>query len=378
MFNYAKAGNKIGEAQWDFLWWQWGLNEIHPWQYRIMDAVDKHAILGEMNAVVREADIVVVGMVHTPAALSAIYAMKDAYPDKPILMEIDDNILSTPEYNPASAFYGPGSEPRHLAVEQMKVSDALICSTPYLAELYAEFNPHTYTVPNAIDFDLWGKVQTKRKGGIRIGWAGGASHVDDLETILPAVKNILKEYKDVRFVLVHGIPESFKNVPGIECYYKWSRIDRYPQTLAGLDFDIGIAPLVDNAFNRGKSNLRFLEYSALGVPTVASKVGHFAETINHGVDGYLADSVYDFELHLRDLIEDRRLRCAVGARAKDRVLRDFNVDGITKDYHAILKGAVERGPISRPPEPATIKDLSRAAKYVGELMKEEEDEPRPA
>lgn len=378
MFNYAKAGNLIGDAQWDFLWWQWGLNEIHPWQYRIMDAVDKHAILGEMNATVREADIIVVGMVHTPAALSAIYAIKDAYPDKPVLMEIDDNILSTPEYNPAAPFYGPDSELRQIAIDQMKVSDGVICSTPYLAEIYAEFNPDTFIVQNAIDFGLWGKAQAKRKGGIRIGWAGGASHVDDLESILPAVKNILKDYKDVRFVLVHGIPESFKGIPGVECFYKWSRIDKYPQTLAGLDFDIGIAPLIDNAFNRGKSNLRWLEYSALGIPTVASKVGHFAETVNHGVDGYLADSCSEFESYLRDLIESRTLRKTIGARAKDRVVRDFNVNGIARDYHAILKAAVERGPVSSPPEPATVKDLANAAKFVGELMKEEEDEPRPA
>ena len=236
MFNYAKAGNKAGEAEWDFLWWQWGLNEIHPWQYRVMDAVEKYAILGEMNAQVQQADIIVMGMVHTPAALSVFYAMKDAYPDKPILMEIDDNILSTPEYNPAANFYGPDSDYRKIAIDQMRASDGVICSTPYLAELYAEFNPHTYTVPNAIDFDLWGKVQGKRKGGIRIGWAGGASHNNDLETVLPAVKNILKDYKDVRFVLVHGIPESFKGIPGVECFYKWSRIDKYPQTLAGLDF----------------------------------------------------------------------------------------------------------------------------------------------
>lgn len=378
MYNYAQSGNRRGFAEFDFLWWQWGLNEVHPWQTAVNDPSTKWAVLGEMDAQAREADVIVVQMIHTHEALVAFYALKDAYPNKPILMDMDDNILSTAVYNPAHDFYAPGSGFRERALAQMRHADGVICSTPYLAELYREVNPHTYVVPNAIDLDLWGHVTPKKRGGIRIGWAGGASHTEDLLTILPAVKNILATEKDVTFSIVHGVPEEFKNIEGVECVYKWARIDRYPQMLAERDFDIGMAPLVDNAFNRGKSNLRWLEYSALGIPTVASRVGHFSETINHGVDGLLAADCQEFEYQLRRLICDRRLRAKIASAAQRRIATDFNVDSVTERYTAILSEVIQRGPTQKAPQDAAEVDLETAARLAGELLPEDKDEPIPA
>lgn len=377
MYNFAKSMNRRGTAEADFLWWQWGLNEVHPWQVEISNAVAKHAIMGEMNAQVREADVIVMQMVHTREALTAFYAIKDAYPEKPVLMEIDDNILSTPTYNPASDFYSPVSAHREIALDQMRAADGVICSTPYLAEIYKEFNEHTYVVQNSIDLDLWGKVTPKRRSGIRIGWAGGASHNEDLLTVLPAVKNILASERDVRFVLVHGVPNEFKDLPGVECVYKWARIDKYPQMLADQDFDIGMAPLVDNAFNRGKSNLRWLEYSALGCPTVASRVGHFAETIKDGVDGFLADSVSDFEAKLRLLISDRKARNRMAQEAWKRICGDFNIDTSTAGYVKTLEEVIKLGPTAKAPQDQVQIDLEKARKLAGELLTEEHDEPIP-
>lgn len=371
MYNFARAINKRGLAQADFLWWQRDLNEIHPWQYRITEAVSKHAILGEMNHCVREADVVVMGMVHTRAALTTFYAIKDAYPNKPILAEIDDNILSTPTYNPADPWYAPGTEFRSVAVEQFKAADGIICSTPYLAELYRDLCEHTYVVPNSIDFDLWGRLKYRNRPGIRIGWAGGASHTEDLEIVRPAVDAILKKYPDAKFVFVHGIPEFFKNQERVECVYKFARIDKYPALLAGQDFDIGLAPLVDNAFNRGKSNLRWLEYAAMGIPCVASNVGHFAETIKHGEDGLLADGPEDFITHLSDLIEDRKYRRQIGANAKARVDQNFNVDRVAEHYVETLRAIVAKGPTKE--APPTSADLDAAPKGIpaGDLLPEE-------
>ena len=83
--------------------------------------------------------------------------------------------------------------------------------------------------------------------------------------------------------------------------------DKYYKKLQKIDFDIGVAPLIDNEFNRCKSNLRWLEWSALGVPTVASRVVPF-QCIRPNIDGYLAKNEKEWYTNLRALIEIPKLR----------------------------------------------------------------------
>ena len=146
---------------------------------------------------------------------------------------------------------------------------------------------------------------------------------------------------------MHGISPALKGKKGVVHVVKFARIDQYPKYLARQGFDIGIAPLADNAFNRGKSNLRWLEYSALKIPTVASNVGHFAETIRPGLDGILCDTPDDFTRELETLIKDRSLRWNLGQAAYDRVQSDFNVNGVVQQYKATLEEIRERGQIKR-------------------------------
>ena len=258
-------------------------------------------------------------------------------------------MLDTPEYNPAIQVYVPGSPFTEVAIEQFKNSDGMIVSTPYLKEVYSEYNEHIYVVPNSIDTVLWGKARKESRPGIRIGWAGGASHEEDLRVIEPIFDKLLAKYKDLSFVFVHGVPPFLRDKKGIEHITKWARIDRYPQHIASLDWDIALAPLKDNAFNRGKSNLRWLESAALGIPCVASNVGHFKETIRHGEDGFLADSADDFVTHISTLIEDKKLRHQVGARAKARVDQDFNVDKTAAQYVSYLEEVIAKGGVKTPP-----------------------------
>lgn len=344
------AAHRTNAADWHMLWWQKDLREIHPWQIDVADAVYAARIVKELEAYAITADAIICQMVHTPDALAMLEALKIRCPLTPILAEIDDDITDTPSYNPAFGAYKPGGEFCSRALDQFRQADAMIVSTPHLAEVYREYNKHIYVVPNSIDFGLWGKVRRSRRRGLTIGWAGGASHDEDLRIAEPAIHAILKDFPETRFILVHGAPAFLRGVPRVEHVRKWAPILRYPQHLASQGFDIGIAPLVDNKFNRGKSNLRWLEYSALGVPCVASRVGNFAETIKDGVDGLLAGSPLEFEDCLRRLVSDRRLRSAIGRRAQDRAGKDFNMDKTLVRYMDAIDEVIARGVVKLPPE----------------------------
>jgi glycosyltransferase involved in cell wall biosynthesis len=131
----------------------------------------------------------------------------------------------------------------------------------------------------------------------------------------------LDEFPDVEFVTSGAMRADRKGDPYViqhERSYvlnQWSSIDQWPAAVKGWQIDIGIAPLLDSNFNRAKSNLRWLEYSALGVPTVASKVRPFVESIGPG-EGYLCNSKQQWYDTLRVLVLDEKKRRKVGANAR--------------------------------------------------------------
>ena len=350
--NFVVAAHRSKQAGFQQIWWEKGRSEIHPWQLDLGKGQEDGSwrrVTAEIFAWAKEADVIIVQMLHLSEGLELFYSLKEAFPNTPVLAEIDDNIVSTASYNPAYESYTPDSRFRQIALDQLRHADGVITTTPDLKSVYEEFNDNVYEINNSIDFEHWGRVHKKGKSGIRIGWAGGASHTEDLALIEGPMKNILRDYKDVKFVFIHGVPGFAKGLDNVECIQKFARIDKYPQFLASQDLDIGMAPLVDNSFNRGKSNLRWLEYSALGIPTVASNVGHFASTIKDGVDGLLANDPAEFESNLRRLIEDRKYRRKLGREAQTRVSRDFNVDGVIKTYISVLEEVIERGPVNKVP-----------------------------
>lgn len=343
MHNFVVSAHRRAIFDAHHLWWQKDLHTLHPWETDIRNPEMMWRITKEMQDWLVMSDVVIFQMLHLESGLELLRAMKDMCPTKPIFAETDDNFLSTPDYNSAGEFYNdPGSEMRRVAIAQFKESDGMIVSTPYLKDLYSEFNSNIHVVPNCIDFEIWDKTHKKNKSGIRIGWMGGANHDEDLRIVAPIIPRIVKQFKEVKFVFVHGLPSFMRGIEGVEYVKSWAKIDKYPQKIAEQDFDIGIAPLVDNAFNRGKSNLRWLEYSALRIPTIASNVGHFAETIKNGVDGYLVDDEKQWEERLIELILDKKKRIEMGKAANARIRKDFNTDIVTKTYHDILRQATTR------------------------------------
>lgn len=357
MFNFWDAGIRTGLLDVQMPLWQKDAHEGATWQFELGDPALKRAYLGKLSQCLASVDAVVMQMCCNRDSLNVFMAMRDAFEKTgvPVVAECDDNYRNAPAYNPASGAFKQGSGAREIVSRQFRMADAMIVSTPGLRDLYTDFNDHIYVVPNSIDFRAWDRARARRrrKPGIRIGWAGGANHERDLKILTKVIPAVMARHREARFVFVHGVPEFLKGLPGVEVVQKFVPIHQYPHFLASQDFDIGLAPLEDNDFNNGKSNLRWLEYSALGIPTVASRVGHFAATIRDGEDGFLVSTesaeaeASGFTERICEMIEDRALRLGVGARARDRVRRDFNVDFVVGDYATSLREIVKRGRVQK-------------------------------
>jgi len=154
----------------------------------------------------------------------------------------------------------------------------------------------------------------------------------------------------------------FSSKEGIKNEIGYTPLGKYPKKLKSLGFDIGLAPLCDNLFNRGKSANRYLEYSMLSIPTVASDIGsQFSEVID-GNNGLLAKNEEDWIKHLSYLIENEEARTSMGKCALDFVLKNYTAEHGAKRYDELVKAAYKvRGNYELQPDGSVSSEITKAS-----------------
>lgn len=335
----ADALKKIG-IDTAVLWYSASHYSMHPWEEDILSQELGPSICRDVDMACQWADVVVWMGLHTPHTLDFFRDMKAKH-GKPFITEMDDYIFSIPASNIASTVYSPGSGLTQILIQQMKASDALVVSTPYLADLYRKLAKRVYVVENCIDLPLWDRSASpaSARRGLTIGWMGGGSHGDDFRVVEPAIRQIQQKFKNTHFTFVSGglKPTFLDGIPRLKWIHDFRSIDKYPKWISKFGFDIGIAPLQDNNFNRAKSNLRWLEHSALGIPCVASPLPHFRESIRHEVTGYLANNTEDFVEYISRLVLAPKLRDTIGTAARQEVKDKWNLKTQAMKYKAAIE-----------------------------------------
>jgi glycosyltransferase involved in cell wall biosynthesis len=284
---------------------------------------------------VEKVDIWVFQKFQTCWGLALIDLINRVY-KRPVIMEIDDYMFGLAGDHPCAEQFDPESENGRVGRSQLQISQAVIVSTEYLKKLYDTENLHIFVIPNSIDFNLWDKlVNNIHKSYINIGWSGGSGHDRDLKVIIPVIKEIIKKYKNVRFTLTGDplvVAKEFGNNKQVRCSAGWVQPIDFPEYSAKLGVDIALAPLVDSNFNRAKSNIRWLQASALKIPVVASDVGPYKDT-----NALKCSSTEEWVLALESLIQDPLKRKQMGQDGYDRVKKEFNLAAIAKQYQKILE-----------------------------------------
>jgi len=338
-----KMGHKAA-----LLWYKHDQFKRPDFEWEIDNPEIGWAIRKDLDMACEWGDVVVWMAVHTPSALKFYEEMRLKHSGKPFLLELDDIVFDVPGYNVGSQAYYPGSPLSEILLRQIKGCDGIIVSTPFLKKRLEKYHQNIRVVENTIDSSLWRRSPPPRRRRINIGWVGGATHEKDLALIKNVVQDVCSQNKHVRFKILHGCPEFFKHTPDcswldtndpryhkgdpcprcgglpmVQWSHKFTSIDKYPEWVSKEGFDIGIAPLLDNTFNRAKSNLRWLEYSAMGIPTVASPVENFKLSIVDGKTGLFADSPDEWVSQLTRLINDPQLRASIGKSALNEVRENW-------------------------------------------------------
>lgn len=351
LIGFAAKMRKMDGVEIGFENFNWTSNDsCSDWQGKILMNEDGQPVsalaLNHLEKCLRVANPWIFQVTYHEDVLSFFECAKDVYQDKKLITECDDWIFDIPPYNVASNPYKPGSPKEQIAYDQLKLSDAIIVSTNYLKETLQEIFPEKRinVIPNSIDFDIWdstksdGKMEPKEDGVVRIGYTGCANHAGDMEIVKPVLLQLLEEFPRLELIIAQDIG-CFTDTkhPRLKLLNRWEDIIKYPSMVKGWDLDIGIAPLRDNRFNRAKSNLRWIEYSALGVPTVASNVRPFSESIKNGVDGFLCTTKYEWYETLKRVIQDKTECGIVGTNAYNTVKERFNMEKTAQTYAALLR-----------------------------------------
>lgn len=274
----------------------------------------------------QEFDLIVVHHPDHPAFVATLAGVCQ-YMQSRFVVDLDDNYLQVDPSNPASIVYFEGSPAVTSAMRAVEWANLVTVTTPELKNVYNSLQPDITVLPNAIDLSLWEESQTTGEEVV-IGYAGSPTHEKDLMSIKEALERVLEKRKHVSLKFMNYVPAAFledfrgriTHVKGETSYKKFAK------TLPTLGFDIGIAPLVDIPFNKSKSDCKWLEYSAMAIPTVASRIGPYRKRTIHGKTALLCRDVDEWEEALLRLVDDEAERKKIGRAAHQYVLENCTFD----------------------------------------------------
>ncbi len=250
--------------------------------------------------------------------------------------------------------------------------DAFLATSAPLVAAAAAAGAHTYLHPAGLSTrelalgDAAASMKaTTSDGTVRLGYfSGTATHDDDVATIAPALRNVLRRDSRVRLVVTGPVALD----PLLDEYA--ARIDRHPlvpwpqlpERVAAVD--VNLAPLAwDDPFVAAKGAVKYLEAAAVGVPTVASPTAAHRHAIRDGETGLLAADDHAWETALAALIDDAAVRARIGAAARTDVAARFGPTALGTALRAILDDVVARGAGERP----SVTALTQAAGAADEV-----------
>ncbi|MBA5222209.1 glycosyltransferase [Streptomyces griseoaurantiacus] len=201
--------------------------------------------------------------------------------------------------------------------QNIVAADCVTVSTEPLAERIRVYNPNVEVCPNYVPAWLLDHTPPQRQDGIiTIGWGGSPTHSMDFAEVGPQLRRFLERNPQAEFHAVGTDYASWMRLPKDRCRFTpWiPGVETFFRT---LDFHIAIAPLRPHVFNQSKSDVKVKEAAALGIPIVASDVGPYRTSVQHGVTGFLVKRDHEWAKYLRMLVEDEAMRKEMGAAGRE-------------------------------------------------------------
>lgn len=235
-----------------------------------------------------------------------------------------------------------------------RASAHVVVGNSYLADYARRHNSQITIVPSSVDTTLYRPAMERRPTSrVVVGWMGSSTSQAHLEAFAPVLRQMQTSLDfDLRVI-------SDRNpvLPGLRFVWRPWSVETEIQELR--EFDVGIMPMPDDKWARGKCAMKALLYMAMGIPVICSAVGTNREVIEHGRNGLLAEAAEDWQAHMAALILDSRQRMRLGAAGRETVEQHYSMERCAASFAEVIEKSVAS---TRPVEGATLANRTLSGK----------------
>lgn len=328
--------------------YNWELSEIitekddkifyHPGNYFKKAIIVLKSFFIRLKDLQRSKNFDIVFIQREALLIGSSFFEKKFYKKNNVVFDFDDSIwlLDTSPENKKFEFLKNSDKTK----VNISNAHAVISGNTYLANYAKQFNKNVTIIPTTIDTSIHKPIsknlasETKK---IVIGWSGSISTMKHFEMAIPVLKELLIKYPNQLEIHVIG-QASYKNKELEIISKSWHSKTEVEDLNC---FDIGIMPLPDDEWAKGKCGLKGLSYMACGIATVMSPVGVNTEIIQHNYNGYLATTQNEWLDALSTLIENKEMRELIGRRGLETVVKRYSVEANKHLYIDVFNSLIK-------------------------------------
>ena len=257
---------------------------------------------------------------------------------RPVIFDFDDAIflLHTSEANKRFGWMKfPGK-----TAAICRLSAHVVTGNSYLAEYAGRYNPRVSIIPSSVDTALYKPEKRASNPRVVLGWMGSSTSQSHLEMFAP----VLREALAGRAVELRVVSDRKPLLPGLD--FTWRRWSAETEVKELAQFDIGIMPMPDDRWARGKCAMKALLYMSMGVATICSAVGANRELIRHGENGLLASTGEEWVGALKSLFDDPSLRDELGKAGHRTLEEHYSTERCAGLFASVIRQTVEQSQAS--------------------------------
>lgn len=268
--------------------------------------------------------------------LGTAYFEKAISKKAPMIFDFDDAIWlhEISDANKRLAFLKDATKTSSI----IKPAALVLAGNDFLANYARQFNQSISIVPTTIDTDTYRLTHKKENKGVCIGWSGSFSTIKHFATAIPVLKKLKEKYGDKIYFKIIGDAKYYCEelaTQGIA----WNGATEIEDL---SEIDIGIMPLPDDEWSKGKCGLKGLQYMALNIPTLMTPVGVNTDIVKNDINGYLPKTEEEWVQVLSMLIDNPGKRKEVGDNGRKTVEVEYSVIRWREQYKILFDKTVRK------------------------------------
>ncbi len=217
--------------------------------------------------------------------------------------------------------------------------DAVICGNAYLADYFSQHCQRIFVLPTAVDADRFYPLRTQGAPSQVIGWSGTGSNLAELERIQPALRTVMNRFPRARLRVVCNRCPGLGDLPADRVdFVRWTP---EVEVSALQDMQVGLMPLQETPWTRGKCAFKMLTYMACAVPVVASPVGMNGDVLAMGSIGFGARNNDEWVDALTELLTDSGAGYAMGDAGRAVIDGHFSVQVLSVRLAEIIRAVAD-------------------------------------